>query len=191
MRGHDHEDGESGGWVGRGRGLQLSRLLCCPAAQHPGSTVHNQRHLMLCHPLPLPRLGAGNPDEWDRMMRINAMAPMRLVRCLAPKMADKVLRCAVLVLRWCCAVMRCTSCDVLAALGCAALCCACAVLATLGCCALPSGGSSRGGHRCPLADRRAPGQTDGQTDGQQAPVPVKYAHCCCCCSPTGCRARDG
>lgn len=32
----------------------------------------------------------GNPDEWDRMMRINAAAPMRLIRALAPAMADKV-----------------------------------------------------------------------------------------------------
>lgn len=37
-------------------------------------------------------LAAGNPDEWDRMFRVNVMAPMRLVRQLAPKMCDKVGR---------------------------------------------------------------------------------------------------
>ncbi|KAL4458667.1 hypothetical protein ABPG75_013532 [Micractinium tetrahymenae] len=31
----------------------------------------------------------GNPDEWDRMFKVNALAPMRLVRQLAPKMCDK------------------------------------------------------------------------------------------------------
>lgn len=33
---------------------------------------------------------AGNPDEWDRMFRINVAAPMRLMRLLAPGMKDKV-----------------------------------------------------------------------------------------------------
>ena len=35
---------------------------------------------------------AGNPDEFDRVMRVNALAPMRLIRALAPKMVDKA-RC--------------------------------------------------------------------------------------------------
>jgi hypothetical protein len=38
-------------------------------------------------------------------MKINAMAPMRLIRCLAPKMADQVLRCAARNAR--CAVLAC------------------------------------------------------------------------------------
>ena len=36
--------------------------------------------------IPLP---PGNPDDWDRVMRVNALAPMRLIRALAPKMCDK------------------------------------------------------------------------------------------------------
>lgn len=44
----------------------------------------------LCPP---PRAAtAGNPDEFDRMMMVNATAPMRLIRALTPKMVDKV-RC--------------------------------------------------------------------------------------------------
>ncbi|KAL4435881.1 hypothetical protein ABPG77_000643 [Micractinium sp. CCAP 211/92] len=31
----------------------------------------------------------GNPDDWDRVMKVNALAPMRLIRSLAPKMCDK------------------------------------------------------------------------------------------------------
>ncbi|KAL4859226.1 Acyl-coenzyme A oxidase [Chlorella vulgaris] len=31
----------------------------------------------------------GNPDDFDRMMMVNATAPMRLIRALAPKMVDK------------------------------------------------------------------------------------------------------
>ncbi|KAL4429337.1 hypothetical protein ABPG77_005111 [Micractinium sp. CCAP 211/92] len=31
----------------------------------------------------------GNPDEWERMFKVNVLAPMRLVRQLAPKMCDK------------------------------------------------------------------------------------------------------
>ncbi|EFN53250.1 hypothetical protein CHLNCDRAFT_137162 [Chlorella variabilis] len=31
----------------------------------------------------------GNPDDWDRVMKVNALAPMRLIRALAPKMAEK------------------------------------------------------------------------------------------------------
>ncbi|KAI3435995.1 hypothetical protein D9Q98_002052 [Chlorella vulgaris] len=31
----------------------------------------------------------GNPDEFDRMMMVNATAPMRLIRALTPKMVDK------------------------------------------------------------------------------------------------------
>ncbi|PSC76482.1 reverse transcriptase [Micractinium conductrix] len=30
----------------------------------------------------------GNPDDWDRVMKVNALAPMRLIRALAPKMCD-------------------------------------------------------------------------------------------------------
>ena len=32
---------------------------------------------------------AGNPDDFDRMVKVNALAPMRLIRALAPKMCDK------------------------------------------------------------------------------------------------------
>ncbi len=39
---------------------------------------------------------AGNPDEWERMFKVNVLAPMRLVRQLAPKMCDKVGAAAAL-----------------------------------------------------------------------------------------------
>ncbi|EFN54113.1 hypothetical protein CHLNCDRAFT_135473 [Chlorella variabilis] len=39
----------------------------------------------------------GNPDEWDRMFRINVAAPMRLMRLLAPGMKDKGEGCIVCI----------------------------------------------------------------------------------------------
>eukprot|EP00887_Chlorella_sp_A99_P007591 scaffold28.g7591.t1 len=31
----------------------------------------------------------GDPDSWERMMKVNALAPMRLIRSVAPKMKEK------------------------------------------------------------------------------------------------------
>ena len=32
---------------------------------------------------------AGDPDEWDKVLRVNMMAPMRLMRRLTPAMVEK------------------------------------------------------------------------------------------------------
>ena len=95
-----------GGWVGgraSGRvGKWMERSLApgrsspaaeaLPGARHvphppcctPSSAPHAR---LLCAPLP----PTGDPDEWDRMLAINTLAPMRLTRAFAPAMAA---RCA-------------------------------------------------------------------------------------------------
>ena len=32
---------------------------------------------------------AGDPDEWEKVLRVNMMAPMRLMRRLTPAMVEK------------------------------------------------------------------------------------------------------
>ncbi len=49
-------------------------------------TDYAKTHKMIFEPV---SNSAGDPDEWDKVLRVNMMAPMRLMRRLTPAMVEK------------------------------------------------------------------------------------------------------